>query len=137
MILVVCPACGRRKLREKVLRGKVKCSNCGALAVKCHRKIRAWMRTDDYDGTPRQLAQLLTYKGLTWWAEEKGFGAGWASMKYRKLFGIRPANVTVNPLVPSQELLAWCIREGARFLATMRKREKDHEHDSHHTDADA
>jgi DNA repair protein RadD len=55
---------------------------------------------------------------LTWWATKKGYKHGWASNKYREIFGVWPRSIMVyegNMGAPVPELLEYIYRSTERW----------------------
>ena len=122
MPLIRCPCCGRRRNVAKRGKGRLRCSQCGAVAAQVVHRIKAWMETDDADGLERDQARHSVMGQLKWWAKQKGFKPVWAKMKFIRLFGTEPNGETKEPpQVPTAELLRWMRLEGEAYKRAMRK----------------
>lgn len=126
MILIACPGCGRRKLREEISNRPKRCTNCGAAAGKIYRHVKIWMDTD-YDGDDRDVARQQTYGGLLWLATAGRYKKEWAAIKYKKLYGEWPDVLVPEAVVPRQELVGWAVSDKAKHAAAMRRIEKGFE----------
>ena len=77
-------------------------------------------------GVDVELARHRTYAGLKWYAEQKGYKPGWASMKFKAIFGRWPnGEASEGAAAPSEELMRWVKRGNAAYAKEQRKREKD------------
>lgn len=50
------------------------------------------------------FAEPETYSGLLWWANYKGYKRGWASNKFKEMFGHWPDSIKVEPRPPTMAL---------------------------------
>ena len=124
MPLIICACCGRQRNVEKRKRGKLKCSNCGAAAARVIIRLRAWMDITDKDGVEASVAHHATMARLKYYADMKGYKPGWASMKFKTLFGRWPNGESIEePQVPTTDLLKWFWKQAAEYSREMRKKE--------------
>jgi hypothetical protein len=77
------------------------------------------------DGIEADKARHETFAGLKKYAEHRGYKPGWASMKFKELFGRWPNGESVEAAAPApHELLVWIRRQNAAYAAKRRKDEK-------------
>jgi hypothetical protein len=70
-------------------------------------------------------AKVLTYAGLISIARERGYKIGWASVKYRAIYGVWPADDNKpEPQNPSAELAWWIRKQNIEYAKAHFPREK-------------
>ena len=130
-MLVTCASCGRRRTIEKRPRGRLRCSNCGAFAVRVQRKLKWWMATADFDGIPEHDARTLTFARLAWYAEQKGYKPGYASAEFKAIYGCWPNGESkAVPQVVVAPLMHWINLQNAAFAAAKRRERIEKENES-------
>jgi hypothetical protein len=123
--LIICPTCDHQRELKPLKRAKFKCSNCGCRAPRLVRRTKHWMRMGDHQGFPLAEAQRRTYAGLLWFAQSRGYKIGWASVKYRVLFGDWPAHTLIVDIEPpSAELIKWMTKQQQEYARMQRKKER-------------
>jgi hypothetical protein len=123
-MLIICACCGRQRNVEKRKRGTYKCNNCGAKAARVIIRIKHWMMVENIDGIDGKLARHATMARLKYYAEMKGYKPGWASFKFKMLFGCWPNGESVEePQVPTTDLMKWMWKQAAEYSRLMRKKE--------------
>jgi hypothetical protein len=129
MGLIICPACGRQREMKPIPRKKFKCSNCGARSVRIIRRIKAWMDTGNREGLERGHAMEQTFAALRWLVRQHNYKIGWASVKFRTLFGMWPPDEFLTSgtesVAPSAELIHWTARERAAYAKMKRVEEAE------------
>ena len=124
MPLIICLCCGRRRNVAKRKSGVLRCSRCGAAAARVIHRVRHWMALDDYDGLDRDQARHNAYAYLKWWAEQKGYKPGYASVKFKELFGEWPNGESrEDGQPPTPELLRWIRMQANAWKREIKKRE--------------
>lgn len=60
---------------------------------------------------------------LRWWASNSGYSQGWASHKYREIYGVWPANGMngTHQLEPTDEMRSWIKSTQIRYAKSKRK----------------
>ena len=104
--LIVCLICNRQSVKFWP-RGTMICSNCGVRdprIVRDHKQIKDW---SNKDGVSKIEAQRRTLAGLKWLQDTRGYKQGYASAKFRSIFGYWPQREIedVLPEVPTAGLL--------------------------------
>jgi hypothetical protein len=131
VLLLVCASCGRRRSPERVPRGVLRCSQCGSIAVRRYRRLKWWLAHDDYDGISEHDAKTLTMARLKWYAEQKGYKPGWASVKYNQIYGVWPNGESkAKPETVSAPLMHWINKQNAAFARIMRRNESGKRNES-------
>ena len=70
----------------------------------------------DRDGIEAEPAQHQTFSGLKGYAARRGYKPGWASMKFKELFGRWPNGESREPAAPAgHELLGWIRRQNIAY----------------------
>jgi hypothetical protein len=101
----LCCSCHRVAQLKAIPRAaKLRCSSCGGRAVRSLRKIKTSMLNGGQ--TEPGAAKVLTYAGLLSIAQQRGYKVGYASAKFRDIFGHWP-DAKPEPQNPSPELLWW------------------------------
>ena len=126
MGLIICYSCGRQRNLPKVKRQKMVCSNCGAHGPRLINRITSRMRLDgideaDIEGIDLHEARARTLSGLKWIAEQKGYKPGYASAKFKSIYGSWPNGESgVPPGSPTQGLLKWIAYGNVAYKKKMR-----------------
>jgi len=80
------------------------------------------MQWHDVDGVPREEAERRTLSGLLWFANARGYKPGWASVKFKALFGKWPDREKgVDAEAPVGGLMNWVTREQLAYAAECRR----------------
>lgn len=126
MGLIICCGCDRQRERQPIKRGgNVRCSNCGAYGPRIIYRRKIWLDWSEKDGLERMEARRRSYAGLRWIVESRGYKPGWASVKFKGLFGGWPDGLEEVPAYePTQGLLDWIRRGNARWKAARKLQEK-------------
>ncbi len=123
MGLIICLACGCQKELTPLKRGKYRCHNCGALEPRLLRQRKVWMdEWGDKAGVDIETARHRTYAGLKWYAQNKGYKSGWASMKFKAIFGRWPnGEAKEEAAAPGEGLMRWIKKQNANYAKERRK----------------
>ena len=138
MGLIICVACGRQRDIEPVKRGKLRCSNCGAITPKIvyrtMQRVRLGLEAGDKDGIEKYEARARTLAGLKWIADQKGYKQGeygWAAVSFKNIFGEWPNGESlVPPDAPQGGVMDWMKRRNAQYAKEMRAKEEKCEEQS-------
>jgi hypothetical protein len=123
--LIICLSCGRQRLVSPIKKKNYFCSNCEARHPRLVRREIALVVWADREGVEPELARHQTFAGLKKYAEYRGYKPGWASMKFKELFGRWPNGESNEAAAPAaHELLGWIRRQNAAYGRRMRAKEK-------------
>jgi DNA repair protein RadD len=107
------------------------CPNCGF-------KCEAHSKVEFEDGKLEELQRkkppvaatrfpdkAATLSQLRWWAQDRGFSQGWASHKYREIYGVWPANGMrdVALFEPTIEMRSWIKSTQIRFAKSRQRQD--------------
>jgi hypothetical protein len=123
MPLIICPACDRRVKVGKARRARLRCSNCGALGARVvsNRQMHRLADSEESAGLNRDAARHMTFAGLKWQAEIKGYKPGWAGMKFKAMFGVWPNGESKEEAAaPGTGLVRWMYQQGQAFKKEMK-----------------
>ena len=126
MPLLVCPACERQRIIQKLEKIDYICSNCGAhKALKIRRK-GLWTSWADKAGVIKIEAMRGTYAGLKRIAEFNKYNPKWPLPKFKSIFHIWPPYEIseVPPAPPSKALLRWIAKSNEAWRKAKREEEK-------------
>lgn len=123
--LIVCLICDRqRKVFDPY--GISVCSNCGVTDPRIIRNRKIWQDWDNKYGVPKIEAQRRAYAGLKWLRDQKGYKNGYASAKFKGIFGYWPPQEIedVPPSPPFAGLSRRIAVDNARWTKQKRAEER-------------
>jgi hypothetical protein len=120
---LICIACHHHAQVEHIPKGSTPvCTACGCRIARPARVVKQHMLNGGQ--TEAGEARVLTYAGLVSIARERGYKVGWASMKYKAIFGEWPASREIpEPANPSQEVMWWIKKQNTEYAKAKRAEE--------------
>lgn len=125
MGLLLCISCGYQREMSPIPRKSFRCSKCGCRHPRLIRteKMPGMIVGGDREGIDPELARHGAMGGLKKIGEYRGYKPGWASMKFKELYGRWPNGESKEPAAPApHEILAWVRRQNAAYARRMPKR---------------
>lgn len=69
---------------------------------------------------------MATFAELAGYARERGYKPGWATIKFRAIYGEWPNGESkAEPVLPGGRLMHWINLQNARFATAKRRERKD------------
>jgi DNA-directed RNA polymerase subunit RPC12/RpoP len=120
---LICISCHHHAQVEHMPKGSTPvCTACGSRVARSVRVVKQHMLNGGQ--TEAGAARVLTYAGLVSIARERGYKVGWASMKYKAIFGEWPVSrETPEPVDPSQEVMWWVKKQSKEYAKARREAE--------------
>lgn len=111
------------------------CPNCGYEAVHQAKAIKPVegelkeLENDKRKAAPvaaKLPSKATTYAQLIWYARSKGYKDGWASNKYRDIYGVWPSRIDWEPHVkaPEMVLASWIKAQFIRYAKSKESKRK-------------
>ena len=104
--VIVCEKC------KRLYSGRIECPDCGwkpEIKGKYIPTVSAYLQALKEAKMPPKADKETWWRGLSFYAREKGYRSGWAWFKYKEKFGCGPAPVFRNliPIEPNLEIRSW------------------------------
>lgn len=111
-----CPACGfapQRKSEVVTMDGTL-------VLMKRSKKTREQKELAERFGTKQEVWSMLTQE-----RNHRQFSKGWASHKYREIFGVWPTGLSHVPMPVSEPLRRWLLAERIRYINAKKKEQSN------------